>query len=51
MNIFVQDFNCAICAGTVPIPKALEITAEKCWNSIEPQHFDALKQALARLPG
>jgi HD-GYP domain-containing protein (c-di-GMP phosphodiesterase class II) len=36
--------------GAVPIPKTLEIMAENVGSAIDPQCFDALKQALARLP-
>lgn len=37
--------------GAVPIPKTLEIMAENVGTAIDPQCFEALKQALARLPG
>jgi HD-GYP domain-containing protein (c-di-GMP phosphodiesterase class II) len=36
--------------GAVPIPKTLEMMAENVGTAIDPQCFDALKQALARLP-
>jgi HD-GYP domain-containing protein (c-di-GMP phosphodiesterase class II) len=36
--------------GAVPIPKTLEIMAENVGTAIDAQCFDALKQALARLP-
>jgi HD-GYP domain-containing protein (c-di-GMP phosphodiesterase class II) len=36
--------------GAVPIPKTLEIMAENVGTAIDPQCFEALKQALARLP-
>ncbi|MBS1145092.1 MAG: Metal-dependent phosphohydrolase, subdomain [Proteobacteria bacterium] len=37
--------------GAVPIPKTLEIMAENLGTAIDPQCFEALKQALDRLPG
>jgi len=37
--------------GAVPIPKTLEMMAENVGTAIDPACFDALKQALARLPG
>ncbi|MBU1363584.1 MAG: HD domain-containing protein [Gammaproteobacteria bacterium] len=36
--------------GAVPIPKTLEIMAENVGTAIDAKCFDALKQALARLP-
>ncbi|MGE5470986.1 MAG: HD-GYP domain-containing protein [Bacteroidota bacterium] len=36
--------------GAVPIPKTLEIMAENLGTAIDERCFDALKQALARLP-
>jgi HD-GYP domain-containing protein (c-di-GMP phosphodiesterase class II) len=36
--------------GAVPIPQTLEIMAENVGTAIDAQCFDALKQALARLP-
>ena len=36
--------------GAVPVPKTLEIMAENVGTAIDAQCFDALKQALARLP-
>ncbi len=36
--------------GAVPIPKTLEMMAENLGTAIDGQCFDALKQALARLP-
>jgi len=36
--------------GAVPIPKTLEIMAENVGTAIDARCFDALKQALARLP-
>jgi HD-GYP domain-containing protein (c-di-GMP phosphodiesterase class II) len=36
--------------GAVPVQKTLEITAENAGTAIDAQCFDALKQALARLP-
>ncbi|NTV71118.1 MAG: HD-GYP domain-containing protein [Azonexaceae bacterium] len=36
--------------GAVPIPKTLEIMAENVGTAIDPKCFEALKQALARLP-
>ncbi len=37
--------------GAVPIPKTLEIMAENVGTAIDPQCFEALKQAIERLPG
>ena len=37
--------------GAVPVPKTLEIMAENVGTAIDARCFDALKQALARLPG
>ena len=36
--------------GAVPIPKTLEIMAESVGTAIDERCFEALKQALARLP-
>ncbi|WP_150430050.1 HD-GYP domain-containing protein [Dechloromonas sp. CZR5] len=36
--------------GAVPIPKTLEIMAENVGTAIDPACFEALKQAIARLP-
>ena len=36
--------------GAVPIPKTLEMMAENVGTAIDARCFDALKQALARLP-
>ena len=36
--------------GAVPIPKTLEIMAENVGTAIDAKCFEALKQALARLP-
>lgn len=36
--------------GAVPIPKTLEIMAENIGTAIDPECFEALKKAIARLP-
>lgn len=36
--------------GAIPIPRTLEIMAENVGSAIDPACFEALKQALARLP-
>ena len=37
--------------GAVPIPKTLEMMAENVGTAIDAQCFEALKQAIERLPG